>query len=200
MNILIFCNRNVYYFVNRRSLSLALIADFFQIRLHKPYRCPPEIQNLIDCYAGRCQVDLQLVKPSIQADIIRLVTCSEQRVAKQVGKEINRLLGEGIQPSEIAVISVRGRGEKENICHIGELGGNKIVLATDQEADSHIICDTFLRFKGLERPAVIVTDLRLVSDSYNTRMHIAVSRATSLLRIVGVEAEMREDQRLTELI
>ncbi|MBN2567906.1 MAG: NERD domain-containing protein/DEAD/DEAH box helicase [Deltaproteobacteria bacterium] len=171
-----------------------------KIRLHKPYRCPPEIQNLTDCYAGRCQVDLQLVKTGIQADIIRLVTCSEQRVAKQVGKEINRLLGEGLQPSEIAVLSVRGRGAVENICHIGELGGNKVVLATNQEADSHIIFDTFLRFKGLERPAVIVTDLRLVSDLYETRMHIAVSRPTSLLRIVGVEKEMRKDLRLAGLI
>ena len=183
-----------------RKIPESIERESFRIRLRKPYRCPPEIQNLIDCYAGQCQVDLQLVKRGIQADIIRLVTCSEQRVAKQVGKEINRLLGEGLQPNEIAVISVRGRGAKDNICHIGELGGNKVVLATDQEADSRIICDTFLRFKGLERPAVIVTDLRLVSDSYETRMHIAVSRPTSLLRIVGVEKEMRKDQILAELI
>ncbi len=79
-------------------------------------------------------------------------------------------------------------------------GGQKVVPATDNDADSQIICDTFLRFKGLERPAVIVTDLRLVSDLYETRMHIAVSRATSLLRIVGVGKEMRKDQRLAELI
>ena len=110
------------------------------------------------------------------------------------------MLAEGLQPSEIAVISVRGRGEIENICHNEELGGHKVVPATDHEADSQIICDTFLRFKGLERPAVIVTDLRLVSDLYETRMHIAVSRPTSLLRIVGVEKEMRKDQRLAELI
>jgi hypothetical protein len=31
-------------------------------------------------------------------------------------------------------------------------------------------------------------------------MHIAVYRATSLLRIVDVEKEMRKDQRLAELI
>ena len=183
-----------------RKIPESIEREYFRIRLQKPYRCPPEIQNLIDCYAGRCQVNLQLVKAGIQADIIRLVTSSEQRVVKQVGKEINRLLGEGLKPSEIAVISVRGRGAEENICHIGELGGNKVVPATDQEADSQIICDTFLRFKGLERPAVIVTDLRLVSDSYETRMHIAVSRPTSLLRIVGVEKEMRKDQTLAQLI
>jgi superfamily I DNA and RNA helicase len=117
-----------------------------------------------------------------------------------VGKEVNRLLGEGLEPSEIAVLSVRGRGAKENICHIGELGGHKVVLATDSEADSHIVCDTFLRFKGLERPAVIVTDLRLVSNLYEMRMHMAVSRALSLLRIIGAEKEMRKDQRLATLI
>jgi len=187
-------------FWSDRKIPESIERESFRIRLHKPYRCPPEIQNLTDCYAGRCQVDLQIIKPVIKNDIIRLVTCSEQRVAKQVGKEINRLLGEGLHPSEIAVISVRGRGEKENICHMGDRGGNKVVPATDHEADSRIICDTFLRFKGLERPAVIVTDLRLVTDSYKTRMHIAVSRPTSLLRIVGVEKEMREDQRLAGLI
>jgi len=187
-------------FWNDRKIPESIEREFFRIRLHKPYRCPQEIQNLTDCYAGRCWVDLQLVKSGIQADTVRLVTCSEQRVAKQVGKEINRLLGEGLQPGEIAVISVRGRRAKENICHNKELGGHKVVSAADHEANSRIICDTFLRFKGLERPAVIVTDLRLVSDLYETRMHIAVSRATSLLRIVGVEKEMRKDQRLAELI
>ena len=110
------------------------------------------------------------------------------------------MLGEGLKPCDIAVISVRGRSAEENICHKRELGRQKVVPATDQEADSQIVCDTFLRFKGLERPAVIVTDLRLVSDLYETRMHIAVSRATSFLRIVAVEDELRNDYRLSELI
>lgn len=183
-----------------RKIPESIERESFRVRLRKPYRCSPAIQNLTDCYAGRCQVDLQLLKSGIKDDIIRLVTCSEQRVTKQVGKEINRLLGDGLQSSEIAVISVRGRSEKENICHNEELGGHKVVPATDNDADSQIICDTFLRFKGLERPAVIVTDLRLVSDLYETRMYIAVSRATSLLRIVGVEKEMRKCHRLAELI
>jgi len=54
-------------------------------------------------------------------------------------------------------------------------------------------------FKGLERPAVIVTDLRLVSNLYERRMHIAVSRALSLLRIVGVEKEIGKDSVLSVL-
>jgi len=98
------------------------------------------------------------------------------------------------------VLSLRGRGSKEGITHRREIGGHRIVLATDPEAGDNMICDTFLRFKGLERPAVIVTDLRLVSNLYEKRMHIAISRALSLLRIVGVESEIRKDHRLAEFI
>jgi len=97
-------------------------------------------------------------------------------------------------------LSLRGRGPKEGITHKKEIGGHPIVLATDPKADKSIICETFLRFKGLERPAVIITDLRLVSNLYKMRMHIAISRALSLLRIVGVETEIRNDSILAKLI
>ena len=98
------------------------------------------------------------------------------------------------------MLSLRGRGSKEGITHKKDIGGHPIVLATDPKAEENIICDTFLRFKGLERPAVIVTDLRLVSDLYEKRMHIAISRALSLLRIVGVETEIKKDSILSELV
>ncbi len=175
----------------------------FRIGLRKPYRCPPEIQHLADCYAGRCSLNPDLVKPVIDSNIISIKTSSKQRIAIQTGKEINRLLGQGLQPGEIAVISIRGKNSDENICHNSKLGGKKVMPADHVESDSHIVCDTFLRFKGLERPAVIITDLRLVSDmydtTYSTRMYIAVSRATSLLTIIGVEKEMNRDHVLSSL-
>jgi len=172
----------------------------FKVRLKRPYRCPPEIQNLADAYAGHGEPDIQLLKEGVRQGVIRVVTSSEQKVGKQVGKEINRLISEGLAPQDIAVISLRGLGPKENIVYAEELGGHKTVPAAHPNAGSQIICDTFLRFKGLERPAVIVTDLRLVSDLYEKRMHIAVSRALSILRIVGVEAEIRKDVILAELV
>jgi hypothetical protein len=176
------------------------VQDSFKIKLSKPYRCPRHIQSLVDCYAGRCRPDFEVLREGVQENIIKVATSSEGRLAKQIGKEINRLLSEGLKLNEIAVISVRGRGAPENICHLKQIGEHKVVSATDKEADSQIICDTFLRFKGLERPAVIVTDLRLVSDLYEKRMHIATSRALNLLRVVGVEEEIRKDPRLAELL
>ena len=54
----------------------------------------------------------------------------------------------------------------QNIMHRAELGGHPIAQATDDRAHENIVCDTFLRYKGLERLAVIITDLRHDSSRY----------------------------------
>jgi hypothetical protein len=71
-----------------------------------------------------------------------------------------------------------------------ELGGQRIKKATDEDACDNIVCDTFLRFKGLERPAVIVKDLRYVVNKYAIRMNMALTRAMGVVRIVGAEDVM----------
>ena len=183
-----------------RLLNSEMVRGFPKCKLKKPYRCHPAIQHLDDCYSGHCEPDQKLLQKGLKEGAIGIVTSSEERLLKQIEKEIKRLLGGGLKPGDIAVLSLRGRGSEEGITHRREIGGHPIVLATDPQAGENIICDTFLRFKGLERPAVIVTDLRLVSNRYEKRMHIAVSRALSLLRIVGVEGEIRKDNRLAGLI
>lgn len=183
-----------------RLLNHESIQGFAKWNLKKPYRCHPAIQHLDECYAGDCRPDRNLLQKSIKEDVVRIVTCSESRLQKQIGKEINRLLSGGLKTDDIAVLSLRGMGSEESIVHQKEIGGQRMVLATDPAAGENIICDTFLRFKGLERPAIIVTDLRLVSNLYEKRMHIAVSRALSLLRIVGLESEILKDERLSGLL
>jgi len=169
---------------------------WFRYNLKKPYRCPPAIQNLSDCYAGCCELDLPLIEEAVRGNVIRVVNSSEQNLISKVENEIERLIESGLQPHEIVIISVRGKNEEKNIMHNKKIGSRIIVPATDANADSQIICDTFLRFKGLQRPAVIVTDLRLVSSSYQRRMHMAISRAQNLLSIVSIESEIRNDPTL----
>jgi len=144
-------------------------------------------------------LDLPLVQEALKEDVIRIVSSSEEKLLSHVENEIERLIKSGLEPHDIVIISVRGRSEKENIMHRKKIGARRIVPATDADSDSEIICDTFLRFKGLQRPAVIVTDLRLVSSLYEKRMHMAISRTQSLLRIVGRESEIINDSTLVGL-
>ena len=187
-------------FWSDRGVHEEMSQGFMKYNLTKPYRCHPAIQHLDECYTGQCEPDLNILRDGLKEEVIRIVACAEARLLKQIGKEINRLLSGGLKPNDIAVVSLRGRGSKEGITHKKDIGGHPVVLATDPEAGENIVCDTFLRFKGLERPAVIITDLRLVSELYEIRMHIAISRALSLLRIIGVETEMKKDSILAKLI
>jgi len=187
-------------FWSNRGVHDELVKGFMKYSLKKPYRCHPAIQHLDECYTGQCEPDLKILRDGLKEDVIRIVTSSEGKLLKQIGKEINRLLSGGLKPCDIAVLSLRGRGPKEGVTYKKEIGGHPVVLATDPNAGKNIVCDTFLRFKGLERPAVIITDLRLVSDLYEMRMHIAISRALSLLRIVGMETEIKKDSILAELV
>ncbi len=171
-----------------------------RFNLDKPYRCPPAIQNLSDCYAGPCELDVPLVKEAMQENVIRVVNSSEQKLLSNIENEVERLIDSGLKANDIVIISVRGKGEEKNIMHREKIGVRRIVPATDADADSEIICDTFLRFKGLQRPGVIVTDLRLVSSLYEKRMHMAISRTQSLLRIIGRESEIRNDPTLKNFI
>lgn len=154
---------------------------------------------MADAYCGK-ELDVDLVNGAIAEGIIKIRKSKEGQVHGDVGNEIRDLLREGFERREIAVISLRGMMLGENIMHQEELGGQRIVKATDEDACDNIVCDTFLRFKGLERPAVIVTDLRFVVNRYAVRMNVALTRAMGVVRIVGEVGEIEKDEILSKIV
>ncbi len=181
-----------------RNIPDELLDKCVKYELDTPYRCPPGVQALADAYVGE-KLDVSLVRSAIEDGTIKIIKSEQSNIHENVGKEINALLKEGFELSDIAVISLRGMMLEENIMHVEKLGGQTVVKATGPDAYNNIACDTFLRFKGLERPAVIVTDLRYVVEKYEIRMNMAVSRALSTLRIVGVESEVNKDILLSSI-
>ena len=85
--------------------------------------------------------------------------------------------------------------------HLDQLGGHKLVRCDSPEASGAVVADTFLRFKGLERPFVIIAELGGGLDhKFDVRMHIALTRATQGVRILCTTAELDRDPRLSALM
>lgn len=163
--------------------------------LGKPYRCPPGIQALAEAYLGK-ELDKAAVEADMTKGIIGVRACEEGRVHQVMDEEVRKLIAEGFKPGEIAVISLRGLLFPGSIVHRKKVNGYEVVMATDGEIGGRIVCDTFLRYKGLERPAIIVTDIQHEVERYGVRMNIAVSRAFGVLRVVGERGEMEKDRIL----
>jgi hypothetical protein len=165
-----------------------------KFNLAKAYRCPPGIQALADLYIGR-SVDESLIRQAMADGILRITACpSRNSVVDKAALAVDNLLGEKLLPGDIAVLSVRGGTHSESILHSGRLGRHLLVKATDPGIDGAVVGDTFLRFKGLERPAIVITDLHLLADEpRNVRMHIALTRALSAVRIVAAQEDLGRD-------
>jgi hypothetical protein len=141
---------------------------------------------------------LEAVAREVADGTIKVIVCgdTEAEAHEAVGREIRALKAEGFGESDIAVVSLRGMMYPGNIMHRKELGGCELARATDLAGRNRVICDTFLRYKGLERPVVIVADVKTEAERYAVRMNIAVSRAFGALRVVVPRRELEKDEIL----
>jgi len=161
------------------------VDDMFSFRLNRCYRCPAEIFEFSKAI-GQQEHNPELVKTGFKKEIIQIIECpSESSIPAKIETEINKLLSAGFDKHDIAVISLRGQ-TAESIATLDIIGQAKVVRANSTESENNIIADTFLRFKGLERPAIIITDYRLLQNKIDLRMHITLTRALDVVRIVGL--------------
>jgi hypothetical protein len=162
------------------------------------YRTPPALAAVAEAYVTGV-FDPNLVREAIERRELTVVACpSESSVRDKVELELDRLFAEGVKPRDIAVLSLRGQSSKDTLAHAKNLGRHRLVRADDPEASANIVADTFLRFKGLERAAIIVTDLghAQASDNLGVRMHIALTRALVNARIVAPRPVLEADPML----
>jgi hypothetical protein len=169
-----------------RSVPEHLFTSFYD--LTESYRSPPELMRVAEAIRVGAEDVEEVMQAAVDAERLRLVSCpSTSSVPDKVANEITKLRGEGLQPEEIAVISLRGLGADGSVLDSEALVKVGVVRADDPALVDHVVADTFLRFKGLERPAVIVVDGHLVDgDDAGVRWFIAVTRALGVCVVVGV--------------
>lgn len=172
--------------------------------LGRSYRCHGSIQALADLYAGNRDGEAT-VREGIAAGRIRLIEASKiSKLVDTIAHEIDALLKDGLERRQIAVVSVVGQTRAGATGGLRKIGLHKLARADDPAMEHEVIGDTFLRIKGLERPAVIVTDLSLIPadgpQSRSVRMHIALTRAQSVVSIVAERAAFESDPVLSHFV
>jgi len=116
---------------------------------------------------------------------------SESSVPAKVGEEVDRLLSGGLKAGQIGVVSLRGKKTPGTICGLASIGRHSVVDADSPNMEDNLVADSFLRWKGLERPAVIVTDLSEAPISnLAIRLNVAMSRSILSVRFVGTKAAL----------
>jgi len=203
--IWIFADEKQAFWENRR-IHRDLERQAFKYELKRPYRCPAHVQALADAYVdggwGSGPERLEAVAGGLADGTIKIVVSgdSEEEAHAAAGREIRAAKKEGFAESDIAVVSLRGMMYPGNIMHSKSLGRCELAQATDLEHRERVICDTFLRYKGLERPVVIVADVLTSAERYAVRMNIAVSRAFGALRVVVSKSEAEKDPVLRHIV
>jgi hypothetical protein len=177
-----------------RAVPEQLFATAVRLKLKQQHRNPPDLAAFALSY-----VDENAPRKRPDPSVLRLSIARDGDVLERVRHELDALRRDGAQPEDIAVLSLAGR-DKSKLVGLEGLGSHRLALADVAEAPSRTIADTFLRFKGLDRPFVIVTELMQgATMRYETRMHIALTRATVAAIIVCDEAAVKSDSRLQSL-
>ena len=163
------------------------LADLFAttFRLTRGQRCPAGVGALATLYAGDA-ADEKAIAAAVQDRTLALVECADpSKVADRVADEIDRLLSQGLTLADIGIVSLRGQTAEGAIHQRERIGRHAFVHADHPEMESHLVADTFMRWKGLERPAIVVADVDASVKRFGTRMHIALTRALVAARIVA---------------
>lgn len=192
-------------FWGERAIPPALFEHSGTMRLKGQHRNPLEIERFARRYCsddghGFVAEATNEIEPPGDKDVLALVTADASMRRDKVARLVERWRSQGARPEEIAVVALAGQ-TRSAIVGSGRLGDDECVSADDAAAGRSVVADTFLRFKGFERPFVVVTELGAAGErsAYDTRMYIALTRATVQAVVVATDDELSGDARLAVL-
>jgi len=186
------------HFWREREAPAQMFEGAARLALLGQHRNPAAIEVFAAQYAADGDTAaLAVAEPSAPAGSVRVVVVKPERLLEAVAGEVAEWRRADVQPGDIAIVTVAGQTKSE-IVGRPDLLGEPLVAAESADADHKVVADTFLRFKGFERPYVVVTELGGEEErrEYDTRMYIALTRATAGVVVVCTEEERAHDARL----
>ena len=159
--------------------------------LPRQLRGPPGVRALSDKILGKPFDADALAAARGDGTIGVVVAPSLTSVPDKIGAEVDRLLSAGLDVGQIGIVSLRGQLAEGTIPGRAQVGRHPIVRADDPAMETRLVADTFLRWKGLERPAIIVADLPEAElGQMAIRLNVAVTRAMAFVRFVGTATSL----------
>ena len=171
-----------------RAPQRDLFTTFY--RLPRQQRSPPGVKALVDRFLGQPCDERALAAARADGTLGAVVAPSASSIPDKLGEEVDRLLSAGLEARQIGIVSLRGQGAGD-VCGLPRVGRHPIVRADDPAMETSLVADTFLRWKGLERPAILLADLQEAElRQLPVRLNVALTRATLLVRFVGTAAAL----------
>jgi hypothetical protein len=176
-----------------RRIPDDLFAGAARFRLRGGKRCPPGIQALASRWLGE-EHDAEAIRAACSSRVLGVVESpSASALPDKIGAEVDRMLSEGLAPGDIAIVSLRGQTVPDAIFRRERIGRHAFVRADAPDMAEHLVADSFLRWKGLERPAVIVTDFPAPGaelKQLGVRVYVALTRAMVCARVAGTREQV----------
>ena len=109
------------------------------------------------------------------------VSCDKDKTLRAVEKELGGLLtADDIAPGDIAVLC--GCGAEMSILRQAPTLAGRHWTPADEPHEESIIVDSIRRFKGLDRPVVILCEIEMIDAE---TAYVGLTRAKSHLIVVG---------------
>ena len=162
--------------------------DLFTTRFRLPgqLRNPPGVKALSDRILGKPSDDAALTAARADGTIGVVVAPTSSSVVDRVSEEVDRLRSGGLELGQIGIVSLRGQTAPGAIYGLPRIGRHPFVRGDSADMETSLVADSFLRWKGLERPAIIVTDIpETALTQLPVRLNVALTRAMLTVRFVG---------------
>jgi hypothetical protein len=167
--------------------------DQFIIHLNTNHRLPADILDMSEKYVTNLLQDTNYTNLMRQRLIIKNIQNKEE-LAPRLEKIINELITkEKVRAQDIAVLTPRVPNKIESFKRF--LSGNnktfKAEFRISEKQRSGVLFETIHRFKGLESPIVIMTELSAFpKDKFQNLLYTGLTRAHIALIILGTDEEM----------
>lgn len=184
-NLFLDPQQNIYGKDSEEAMALLQEAGYATYELYENCRNTRQIALQASIISG---VDLA-IEGAMDGVPCECIYYSGDDCGARLESEVRDLLGRGVEPRDMIVLSTRKRGSS-TLADVRELAGLQIRDLTDGPDDTAIHFATFHAFKGLERKVVLAIDLNGIGEEARALLHYAgLSRAIGILMPFVAESE-----------